>query len=97
VSSTEACKRAPAPAPRVELPTASAAANNPDPTVWGEYWKTDLDMAGARILHSVVVRSLPKLVAAMWKVHRLREILPRVSWVLDYNENPITQQRLSHV
>jgi hypothetical protein len=29
----------------------------------------------------------------MWKVHRLREIRPTISWVFDYSENSITQHK----
>jgi hypothetical protein len=52
---------------------------------------------GTRILDPMAAKSLLEAVAAMCKVHRLREILTMTSWVLDYSENPITQQRLSHV
>jgi hypothetical protein len=33
---------------------------------------------------------LPKVVAATWKVHRLREILPTALRVPGYSEKPIT-------
>jgi hypothetical protein len=35
-------------------------------------------------------RSLPEVVADTWKVHRLWEILPTISWVPGYSKNPIT-------
>jgi hypothetical protein len=52
---------------------------------------------GTRILDPMAAKSLPEAVVAMCKVHWLREILTMTSWVLDYSENPITQQILSHV
>jgi hypothetical protein len=44
-----------------------------------ECWKADLDTVvgeGARSLNLKAARILLEVVAAMWKVHRLREILP---------------------
>jgi hypothetical protein len=97
VSSTEAFKRVVAPVLQVKLPMISMAASNPNPDVREECWKTDLDVASARSMHPVSARRLPKAVDAMWKVHRLREILPTTSLVSDYSENPVTQTKLSHV
>jgi hypothetical protein len=58
-----------------------------------EFQKTDLNTAARE-----GARSLPEAVAAMWKVHRLWEILlPMTSWVSGYSKNPVTQQRSSHV
>jgi hypothetical protein len=81
----------------VELPTTSMTSSNPDPTVRVDCWKTNLDMAGVRSLYPVVARSLPEVVTTTWKVHRQWEILPMISWVHEYSESPVTQQRLSHV
>jgi hypothetical protein len=91
VLSVEAFQRAATSALQVDLPTASMIASNSDLTVGEECWKTDLNTTmgeGARSLDCVVARSLPKALAAMWKVHRLREILPKTSWLLGYSENP---------
>jgi hypothetical protein len=79
------------------MATTSAMTSNPDQAMGEEYWKTVLDMADARNLHPVADRSLPEAVAATWKVHRLREILPTASWVPDYSEIPVIQQRLRHI
>jgi hypothetical protein len=89
-----------APTLQVVQPMASATASNPDPAVGEECRKTDLDMAvgeGARSLDLLVARSLKEVVAATSKLHRLYEILPMTSLVSSYSENPVTQQRLSHV
>jgi hypothetical protein len=54
----------------------------------------DLDTAvgeGVRSLDHVAARSLPEVVAAMWKVRRLREILPMASLVPGYSENLVTE------
>jgi hypothetical protein len=64
VSSMEAFQRAAAPALQVELPMASVMTSNPDPSVGEECWKTDLDTTVGD-----GDRSLPKAVAATWKVH----------------------------
>jgi hypothetical protein len=75
-------------------------ARNPDPTVGEECRKTNLDTTvgeGARSLDQKAARSLSEAVAAMWKVHWLREILLRTSWVPGYSGNHITQQRLTRV
>jgi hypothetical protein len=53
--------------------------SNPNPVVGEECWKADLDTVvgeGARSLDLKAARILLEVVAAMWKVHRLREILP---------------------
>jgi hypothetical protein len=100
VSSTEAFQRVAVPVLKVELPTASAMASNPDLAVGEECRTADLDKAlgeGVRNLDLKATRILPKAVAATWKVHWLREILPRTSWEPGYSENPVTQQRSSHV
>jgi hypothetical protein len=97
VSSTKAFHGVVAPALLVELPTALAVASNPDPDVWEECWKTDLDAVGARSLHPVIDRIQLKVVEATWKVHWLWEILPTTSWVPHYFENLVTQKRLSHI
>jgi hypothetical protein len=76
---------------------ASVVASNPDLAMGEESWKIDLESAGARSLHPVAAKIQPEAVAVMWKVDRLWEILPTTSRVHDYSENPITQQRLSHV
>jgi hypothetical protein len=75
-------------------------ANNPDPDVEEECQKADLDTTvgeGARSLDLKAVRTLPGVVAATWKVHQLREILPTTLWEHGYSENTVTQQRSSHV
>jgi hypothetical protein len=46
---------------------------------------------GTRSLDLKADRILPEVVAATWKVHRLREILPTTAWVLGYSKNPVTQ------
>jgi hypothetical protein len=51
---------------------ASVTASNPHPTVGQECRKPDLDMnvgEGARSMDLKAARILPKVVAAMWKVH----------------------------
>jgi hypothetical protein len=50
---------------------------------------SSLDLKANRILSEVV--------AALWEVHRLQEILPVASRVSDYFEKPVTQKRSSHV
>jgi hypothetical protein len=75
-------------------------ASSPDLAVGEECWKTDLDTTvgeGSRSLDCVADRSLLEAVAVAWKIHWLRDILPIASWVPNYSENPVTQQRLSHV
>jgi hypothetical protein len=52
---------------------------------------------GARSMNLKVARILPEAVVATWKVHRLWEILRTTSWESGYSENPVTQQRSSHV
>jgi hypothetical protein len=53
-----------------------------------EYWKADLDIVvgeGGRSLDLKAARILSEVVVAMWKVHRLREILPHSivgAWLL---------------
>jgi hypothetical protein len=69
---------------------ASVATSNPDPVVGEECWKTDLEVAVARSLHLVVARIQQEVVVATWKVDRLWEILPMISWVPDYSKNPVT-------
>jgi hypothetical protein len=56
VSSIEAFQRVVTLALQVELPMASAVASNPNPVVGEECWKTDLEVAGARSLHTVMAR-----------------------------------------
>jgi hypothetical protein len=46
----------------------------------------------ARSLNLKVARILSEAMAATWEVHRLQEILPTTSRVIDYSENPITQK-----
>jgi hypothetical protein len=85
---------------QVELPTASTSASNPDLAMVKVCRKANLDMdvgEGARSLHLKVTRIMPELVMATWEVHRPREILRTTSWVPGYSENPVTQQRSSHV
>jgi hypothetical protein len=64
VSFTKAFQRAATPALQVDLP--SVTISNPDPAV----------REGARSLDRVAARCLLEAVAATWKVHWLREILP---------------------
>jgi hypothetical protein len=92
VPSTEVFQRASALAFQMEVPMASSSVkiSNPDPHVGEECWKTDLETAGAISLHLVVDRIQLEVVAAMWKVARLLEILSTISWVSNYSENPIT-------
>jgi hypothetical protein len=51
----------------------------------------------ARSLDPKASRILSEAVAAMWEVHRLREILPTALRVTSYSEKPVIQKRLSHV
>jgi hypothetical protein len=100
VLSTEAFQRAATPVLQVGLPTVSVTASNPNLAVGEECRIADLDTVvgeGARSLDLKATRILSEAEATMWKVHRLREILPTTSWVPSYSENPTTQQRLSHV
>jgi hypothetical protein len=100
VLSTEAFQRAATPVLQVGLPTVSVTANNPNLAVGEECRIADLDTVvgeGVRSVDLKAARILSKVVATMWKVHRLWEILPTTSWVPGYSENPTTQQRLSHV
>jgi hypothetical protein len=94
VSTTEAFQRVAVPALHVELPIASATANNLDSGVREECRKVDQDAAmgeGTRSLELSVARSLAAAVAVTCKVHQLWEILLTASWVPAYSENPITQ------
>jgi hypothetical protein len=96
VLSTEVFHEVAAPAlqvVQVELPTMLATIINPDPSVGKECQMTDLDTVveeGARRMDLKAARSLPEVVADTWKVHRLWEILPTISWVPGYSKNPIT-------
>jgi hypothetical protein len=80
VSSTEAFQRAVVLALLVEVSTTSAAASNPDLTMGDLCWKTDLEAAGARSQHLAVARIQLEVVAAMWTVVRLRDLLMRVPY-----------------
>jgi hypothetical protein len=66
----------------------SLTTSNPNPAVEEEYWKADLDIVvgeGGRSLDLKAARILSEVVVAMWKVHRLREILPHSivgAWLL---------------
>jgi hypothetical protein len=64
----------------VEVSTTSAAASNPDLTMGDLCWKTDLEAAGARSQHLAVARIQLEVVAAMWTVVRLRDLLMRVPY-----------------
>jgi hypothetical protein len=82
------------PALQVELPMVSVTTSNPDTAMGEECRKTDLGTVvgeGTRSLDLKVARSLPKAVAAMWKLHQLWEILLTTSWVPDYSEKAVTQ------
>jgi hypothetical protein len=96
MSYVEAFQRVVAPTLQVELPTASTAASNLDPNV-EEWWKNDLEVVCARSPHGVAARIQLASVVTTWKVDRLQKILPTASRVPDYSENPVIQQRLSHV
>jgi hypothetical protein len=83
-----------APSLQVKRLTTSVMASNLDPVVGEECENIDLDTTVgevARSLNLLAARSLLEAVAATWKVHRLREILPTTSWVPSYSENPITK------
>jgi hypothetical protein len=72
VSSTEVIQRAAVPALQVEIPTVSASARTPNPSVGEECLQDDLDMvvgADASSLDLKVARILPEAMAAMWEVH----------------------------
>jgi hypothetical protein len=99
VTSTEARQRVAAHALLVEIPTAAAAASSPDPSVGEGGLQADLHMAvgaDARSLDPKATRILPEVVAAIWEILRLWEILlPTVARVLGYFEKPVTQKRSS--
>jgi hypothetical protein len=83
----------------VEIPTTPAVTSSPDPSVGEEGLQADLDTtvgADASSLDPKAARILPEVVAAMWEVHQLREILPIASRVSGYFEKPISQKRPSH-
>jgi hypothetical protein len=74
VFSTEVIQRAAAPALQVNLPMASVAASNADPSVGKECWKADLDMVVGEDARSLNLRAaiiLSEAVAATWEVRRL--------------------------
>jgi hypothetical protein len=99
VSSTESIQRAVTPALQVEIPTTASSTSRPDPSVGEDSLQAYLDMVVGVDISSLdlkAVRILPKVVAAMWEVHRLWEILPTTSRVPGYSEKPVTQKRLSH-
>jgi hypothetical protein len=96
----EVIQRAVTLALQVEIPTASATSSTPDPSVVEECLQADLDTCvgeDARSLDPKASRILLEPVAAMWEVHRLREILPTALRVTGYSEKPVIQKRLSHV
>jgi hypothetical protein len=69
-------------------------ASNLDPVVGEECENIDLDATVwevARSLNLLAARSPLEAAAATWKVHQLREILPTISWVPSFSENPITK------
>jgi hypothetical protein len=70
----------------MEIPTASASASTPDPSMGEECLQVDLKAA----------RILSEAVAAMWEVHRLWEIIPTASRVHGYSEKHVIQKRSSH-
>jgi hypothetical protein len=93
VSSTEVIQRAAAPALQVEIPTVSASASTPDPSMGEEGLQADLDTtvgADSSSLDLKAVTILSEAVVATWEVHRLREILPTASRVPGYSEKPVT-------
>jgi hypothetical protein len=70
-------------------------ASNPNPSMGEECRKADLDTAvgeDARSMDLKAAKILSEVVAAMWEVQRLWEILPTTLRVLGYSENPITQK-----
>jgi hypothetical protein len=74
VSSTEVIQRAAAPALQVEIPTVSASASTPDPSMGEEGLQADLDTtvgADSSSLDLKAVTILSEAVAATWEVHRL--------------------------
>jgi hypothetical protein len=96
----EAIQREAVPSLQVEIAMMSAMASTPNPSV-GECLKADLDTgvgAESRSLDLWVARIPLKVVAAMWLVHQLWEILlPPTLRVSGYSEKPAKQKRLSHV
>jgi hypothetical protein len=54
-------------------------ASNLELALGEECWNTNLEAAGTRSLHSMAAKIQPEVVAAMWKVHRLWEILSTTS------------------
>jgi hypothetical protein len=66
----------------------------PDPSVGEECLQADLDTGVGEDARSL---NLQEVVATMWKVHWLGEILSTISGVPGYYENPVTQKISSHV
>jgi hypothetical protein len=63
----------------VEIPTTTASANSPDPSVGEDGLQADLDATvgvDGSSLDPKAARILLEAVAAMWEVHWLREIPP---------------------
>jgi hypothetical protein len=71
----------------------SVMASAPNPSVGEECRKADLDMTmgeDARSLNLWAVKIMSEVVATMWEVHRLRDILPTTSRVPGYSEKHVT-------
>jgi hypothetical protein len=84
----------------VKIPTVSATASTPDPSMDEECLQADLDTGvgeDARSLDPKTTRILPEAVTAMWEVDWLRDILSTASRVPGYSKKPVTQKRSSHV
>jgi hypothetical protein len=100
VSSTEVIQRAAVPAFQVEIHTTSATASTLDPSVGEECLQANLDMGvgeDSRRLDLNAARIPLKVMAAMWEVHWLWEILLTALMVLGYSEKRVIQKGLSHV
>jgi hypothetical protein len=71
-SSTEAIQKVAAPALHVGIPTVSASASTPDPSVGEECLQADLDTAvgtDASSLDPKAARIMLEVVMATWEVH----------------------------
>jgi hypothetical protein len=94
----ESSQRAAAHALLVEIPTTAATTSSSDPSVGEGGLQADLNIvmrADTRSQDPKAARILLEMVAAMWEVHRLREIrLPTAARVPGYSEKPVTQNSI---
>jgi hypothetical protein len=99
VTSAEASQRAVTHAPQVEIPTVVAGKGGLQAMGEGGL-QVVLDTAAradAKSMDPNTARMLPKAVAAMWEMHRVREThLSTAAQVPGYCEKPVIQNRSSH-